>query len=163
MTTERVAKITLWWEGWIESKFVPVLKSALLGVNMKLFSVLRCCLIATTLAVMFFVVAATPAKADNLVQNGNFTDVLNPGYSLNGGGPVCQGVPTCSASGLADWGDTCATAQPCTYGSTPLYLLFANTGGSAYRYIGLDTPSTNPPGGGNYIASDGDQGEFSIF
>jgi hypothetical protein len=93
-----------------------------------------------------------PAHA-NLVQNGNFTltTLSSPG------GYVCNTVgPTCTST-VSDWNATCSSTGVCGNGGTPLSLLFAGTGGSAFNGgIGLETPAPDSPAGGNFIGDDGD-------
>jgi hypothetical protein len=117
---------------------------------MKLSITLRyCALAALAITLLMF---GTPAKAD-LVLNGNFTSTT----LSSPGGYVCNTVgPTCTSS-VTDWSATCASTGVCGNGGTPLSLLFAGTGGVAFNgFNGLNTPASDPPGGGNYIGDDGD-------
>lgn len=93
----------------------------------------------------------TPAKAGNLVANGNF-ELTNLGSP---GGYFCQSGATCT-SNVTDWTSVC-NAGGCGNGSTVLSLVYAGTNGSAFNgNIGLWRPIADSPDGGNFIAADGD-------
>jgi len=103
-------------------------------------------------AAIAFLAFATHAKA-NLVQNGDFsvTSLSSPG------GYVCNTVGSTCTSTVSDWSANCSSTGVCGKGGTPLSLLFAGTEGVAFNsFNGLSSPAADPPGGGNYIADDGD-------
>jgi hypothetical protein len=102
-------------------------------------------------AAFAFFAWGTCAKAD-LVQNGEFlsTSLSSPG------GYVCNTVGSTCTSTVTDWSADCSSQGICGNGNTPLSLLFAGSGGSAFNGgIGLNTAPADPPAG-NYIADDGD-------
>jgi hypothetical protein len=107
------------------------------------------------MAVLFALgIAAGPAVAGpNLVQNGQFLST-----SLSGsGGYVCNTVSSSCTSAVTDWGANCSSTNQCGNGGTPLSLLFAGSGGSAFNgNIGLNVFLPNSPDGGNMIGDDGD-------
>lgn len=107
------------------------------------------------MAVLFALgIAAGPAIAGpNLVQNGQFlfTSWTSPG------GYVCNTVGSSCTSTITDWSASCSSTNECGNGGTPLSLLFAGSGGSAFNGgIGVNVSLPNSPGGGNMIADDGD-------
>jgi hypothetical protein len=111
-----------------------------------------CRVLMFVLGVIFVGGFAGTANAQ-LVQNGNFinTTISSPG------GYICTTVGPACTSGIADWSSDCSSMGVCGNGDTPSSLLFAGTGGVAFNgFIGLNAPSPNPPGGGNYVAIDGD-------
>lgn len=117
--------------------------------------------VALTVAAVALLTWAPAAKADaNLVQNGQFLNYNNS--MIAPGGFVCYPAGPGCTSDVTDWSATCSIVGGCGTSGTPLSLLFAGSGGSAWNGIpgqanfGFATPSLDPPGGGNYIGDDGD-------
>jgi len=107
------------------------------------------------MAVLFALgIAAGPVLAGpNLVQNGQFlsTSLSSPG------GYVCNTVGSTCTSTVTDWSATCSSTNQCGNGGTPLSLLFAGSGGSAFNGgNALNVSLANSPDGGNMIGDDGD-------
>jgi hypothetical protein len=104
-----------------------------------------------TLAVIALLALGTPARA-NLVTNGDFT-MTTLGFP---GGYVCNTLSTSCVSTVTDWSANCASGGECGNGTTPLSIMYAGSGGSAWNSVfGLSTPAADPPTG-NYIGDDGD-------
>jgi hypothetical protein len=116
---------------------------------------------ALTVAAIALLTWAPAAKADpNLVQNGQFQN-YNSNMATPGGYVCYPSGPSCN-SDVTDWSATCSLVGGCGTSGTPLSLLFATSGDSAWNGVpgqsnfGFATPALDPPGGGNYIGDDGD-------
>lgn len=115
----------------------------------------QACLCAMGLGSFLAVTSPSPAQAGlQLITNGSFstTTLASPG------GYICPSGMTSATcqmgSAVTGWDSTCNST--CGSGATVASLLYAGTNGSAFNGgIGLWSV-TDSPGGGNFIAIDGD-------